>query len=89
MFFLITTENKPRFYKEGESVPVNVDDIDFTHEYMENGKLIITSGYVIKDPMQAISCLYLSGIRGYSTKDEAKQMAKKMELRSWKYLNIK
>ncbi len=94
MWFITTTHSKPNFYT-GEGVIINFDQvkIEWTKEVTLESSGIFTkvasSEPFIKDPMQAISALDQAGVIGYSTKAEAKVIAKTLPQGRWKYLKVK
>lgn len=93
MHFLVTTHTLPFFYNDDADHPVEVKGIDYVYEKTTigaNGTVMFQGGSepMIDDPMQAISVLYQHGIPGYADKVSAKNRAKELGLKSWKYLKI-
>ncbi|WP_144211788.1 hypothetical protein [Shewanella donghaensis] len=84
MYFVISTHTKPRYYKFDGKEPIDVDTIRLTNETLNGWR----SEAVIANPMQAISELYKHQIPYFSTKKEARDMAVKHELKSFKYQKI-
>ena len=88
MWFIITAHNKPKFYAANLSV-LEVPGIEWINEVKTETLQYYSSRPFIKDSMQAFSALYQYGIKGYSTKKEAKAFAKTLPVGYWKYLQIK
>ena len=84
MYFVISTHKKTRYYKFDGREPIEVDTIELTNEIIDGWR----SEAVIVNPMQAISELYKHQIPHFLTKKEAREMAVKHELKSFKYQKI-
>ena len=84
MYFVISTHTKTRYYKFDGRGPIEISSIELTNETV-NGW---SSEPVIVNPMQAISELYRHQIPYFLTKKEARRMAVKHELKSFKYQKI-
>lgn len=82
MWFVTTMHKHPNFYAPDHSV-LDVSKI----EWIKDSEF--SSDPLIQDPMQAISALFEAGIKGFTTKPEARTFAKKLPVPNWKYLQIK
>lgn len=84
VFRLITTlHSKRRFYLEDLST-LDVPKIEWINEIKTEGSKLYSSEPFIKDSMQALSALNQAGVKGYSTKSEAKVFAKTLPVGTWK-----
>ncbi len=88
MWFVTTGHNKTKFYSSN-GLAIEVPKIEWTNEIKIKKIEYYSSKSFIKDSQQAISALFESGIKGYSTKLEAKEFAKTLSISTWKYLQLK
>jgi hypothetical protein len=84
MYFIISTHNKPRFYRLDGKPAVEVKGITMTTKKL--GMEFYPP--IIEDSMQAISELYRENIPYFPTKKEARKEAVKMGLKGFKYLKL-
>jgi len=88
MWFITTIHNNGKFFSSDGSL-IDVESIEWVNEIKEKGVEYYSSKPFIKDPQQAISALFESGIEGYSTKLKAREFAKTLSIGTWKYLQLK
>jgi predicted transcriptional regulator YheO len=90
MWFIANTQTPPKFYN-ANGMAVIVEAIEWTTTVVDNNGNIIgqCSPPIIQNNQQAIHALYESGIGGFSVKAKAKAFAQKIELKTWKYINLK
>ena len=88
MYYIISTHRIPRFYSHTSSVPIAINDIEYTYEQTIKGVKIISSDPVCANPVEAISTLMEHGVMGYRTKKKARETVKALGLATCKYLLI-
>jgi hypothetical protein len=85
--------SKPSFYKADKTL-VNHDEVKINwvneHTYEKDGHFIQTgcSTPFIVDAQQAVAALHDAGVKGYTTKAQAKEFTKKLASGAFKYLKI-
>ena len=81
MWFVTTMHKIPKFYSLDNAV-IEVSAI----EWVDNDE--VNSSLLVKDSMQAITVLFQAGIKGFPTKQEAREFGKALGIPNWKYLKI-
>lgn len=86
MWYIITSHKLPKFYLVDGSVVEPA--INWVYSWQEGDKYYHSSEPVIAEPTQALAALNAANVMGYRTKAEAREVAKGMGIRLWKYLRV-